>query len=130
MPGIRELKGRLKSIDATGQLAGAMKTVSSAKLSKVNRQYGDYKEYGKKCTEILSRLGGAISDVIPCGDKSAPVCYVVVASNRGLCGSFNSALLSFADSLMEDSDSRGESFVTVCCGKKAISYYNEHKREV
>ena len=42
MPGMRELKNHLRSVNTTGQLAGAMKTVSSAKFSRVNAVYAAY----------------------------------------------------------------------------------------
>ena len=68
MPGMRELKNHLRSVNTTGQLAGAMKTVSSAKFSRVNAVYAAYAKYGKNAD---LRGGGIFS-----GRMTAPLCVV------------------------------------------------------
>ena len=62
MPGMRELKNHLRSVNTTGQLAGAMKTVSSAKFSRVNAVYAAYAKYAAACDDIISSFGEALAD--------------------------------------------------------------------
>lgn len=126
MAGMRELKNRLKSIRATGQLAGAMKTVASAKFSKSNKILQNYTEYAGACGEVLKKFGSELESVLPCPDAEAPECLIVVTSNRGLCGSYNTALLAFADECFLSRRRDGKPFQIVTCGKMAQTYYEEH----
>lgn len=126
MPGMRELKKHLRSINTTSQLAGAMKTVSSAKYSRANKTYAGYLLYSRSCEEIISRFGSALSAVLPCTDPDAPECLVVITSNRGLCGGYNSSLLAFAEECISKIRQRGREYKIVTCGKMASAYFAEH----
>lgn len=125
MPGMRELKKHLRSINTTSQLAGAMKTVSSAKFSRVNKIYADYLLYSKSCEDIISRFASSLSSALPCPDPTAPECLVVVTSNRGLCGGYNSSLLSFAEECVGEVRKNGRECKIVTCGKIAKAYFEE-----
>lgn len=124
MAGLRELKKHLKSIKTTGQLAGAMKTVSTAKYSRINAVLRDYREYSAACDRLLSQCSFMLSK-----KESAMLCprmLVVIAGNRGLCGGFNSEVLScFSDQLMQTPDA-----LVVTVGKKAAEYCAEKGIEV
>lgn len=126
MPGMRELKNHLRSVNTTGQLAGAMKTVSSAKFSRVNAVYAAYAKYAAACDDIISSFGEALADALPCTSPDAPELVVVVASNRGLCGGFNSTLLAYADECFEEYKHSGHEYCVVACGKIAAAYFTEH----
>ena len=126
MPGMRELKNHLRSVNTTGQLAGAMKTVSSAKFSRVNAVYAAYAKYAAACDDIISSFGEALADALPCTSPDAPELVVVVASNRGLCGGFNSTLLAYADECFEEYKQSGREYRVVSCGKIAAAYFTEH----
>lgn len=125
MPSLRELKKRLKSITITKQLAGAMKTVAAAKLSQVNATLDGYRMYADECREMSKRFGTALSEVIPCVNPDAPVCYVVFAANRGLCGGYNIAVLEYADEILANSE---KPYILYSCGKTAISHYEGTSR--
>ena len=126
MPGMRELKKHLKSISNTAQLAGAMKTVSSAKFSRVNNYLSCYAKYAEACEEIINQFGKSLSEVLPCTNPDSPECFVVITSNRGLCGGYNSALLSFAEECFEEMRKKGREYKIVVCGKMASAYFSEH----
>ena len=130
MPGMRELKKHLKSINTTSQLAGAMKTVSSAKYSRVNKIYAGYLLYARSCEEIISRFGSSLVSALPCTDPDAPECLVVITSNRGLCGGYNSSLLAYAEECIGEVVQRGRAYKIVVCGKMASTYFAEHGVEL
>lgn len=122
MPSLRELKKHRRSIAVTEQLAGAMRTVSAAKLSQVSAALEGYRPYADSCATMLSRFGGAVSEAMPCIAPEAPVCYVIFSSNRGLCGGYNITLLEYADSVLKSEE---RPYRLIVCGKAAASYLAE-----
>lgn len=91
MATLNELKKRLRSIKTTGQLAGAMKTVSTAKYSKLSALLEQYRPYSREALKMLSAVG------VSCerdGEHSAKRLIVVISGNRGLCGGYNSEVLA------------------------------------
>lgn len=127
MAGQRELKKRLRSINTTGQLASAMKTVSSAKFSRANAALDKYRRYAESCQAVMSQFGPALSKAMPEPNREAPAYYVVAASNRGLCGGYNSNLLSFAEDVFRQTDG---AYRIVTIGRMAEAYYAEHGTEI
>ena len=91
----RELKRRLASIRTTGQLAGAMRTVASARYSRLSALSGPYAEYVKALESMCMRLGLTDDTGESCGE--VPECWVLVGADRGLCGAYNSELFSYFD---------------------------------
>ena len=89
MPTLRELKKRLNSIKTTEKISAAMKTVASAKLSKVSKVLESYRAYERASAMTLELFGDELSQALGQKNPDAPVCYVVMASNRGLCGGYN-----------------------------------------
>ncbi len=126
MAGMRELKNHLKSVNVTGQLAGAMKTVSSAKFSRVNAVNTAYLKYASVCDEIISVFGHDLANELPCASEDAPECVVVITANRGLCGGYNSLLLAYAEECLNEYDKAGKNYEIVACGKVAAAYFSEH----
>lgn len=124
MAGLRELKKHLKSVNMTGQLAGAMKTVSAAKFSRVNSVLSGYSEYAKSCENLMKEFGKNLSTALFSPNPDAPECFVVIASNRGLCGGYNAELLAFADEVLEKSK---DEHIIVTCGKMTSAHFSEKK---
>ncbi|MBQ2755148.1 MAG: F0F1 ATP synthase subunit gamma [Oscillospiraceae bacterium] len=122
MAGLRELRKHLKSIRSIGQLAGAMKTVATAKYSRINAAYSAYSEYAGECRRILERFGADLAfSGRPTLETPRPPCFVVLGGNRGLCGSYNIELMSlFAKTLAQHPDA-----LIVACGKIAVQYCRE-----
>ena len=96
MAGLQNLKKKLRSIRATGQLAGAMKTVSAAKYSKIGALNEAYAGYAQAARALRERFGRDLASAMPCGNPDAPDGYLVLSSNRGLCGGYNNELLAEA----------------------------------
>ncbi len=125
MAGLRELKKHLGSVKMTGQLAGAMKTVSAAKFSRVGGALERYAPYAAACRDLAERFGSALSAALPCVNPDAPVCLVILGSNRGLCGGYNAELLRFADAAVAELEAAGTAYRLVVCGKTAIAHFRD-----
>ncbi|WP_272150863.1 ATP synthase F1 subunit gamma [Tenacibaculum aiptasiae] len=97
MANLKEIRNRITSIKSTMQITSAMKMVSAAKLKKAQDAITAMRPYSSKLTELLQSLsatldsdaGGAYSTQ----REVNKVLLVVVTSNRGLCGGFNSSIV-------------------------------------
>ena len=96
MANLKEIRNRITSIKSTMQITSAMKMVSAAKLKKAQDAIVAMRPYSSKLTELLQNLSATL-DGDSGGEYSSErevhkVLLVVVTSNRGLCGGFNSSI--------------------------------------
>ena len=127
MPSLKEIKGRIGSVQSTLKITSAMKLVASAKLRKAQQTIEGMRPYELKLQEILARLmeqGGAAAAVSGAfsrvesrgdGEETAPaapqrIALVAFASNSSLCGAFNANVIRLA---LETLKSYGDADVTV-----------------
>lgn len=98
MPTIKELRLRIKSLQNTSKITSAMKMVSAARLRRAQDAFNRNKPYAEKMQELLEQVTASFQDLdhplMKVRDQKR-VRYIVVASDRGLCGSFNNNLLKF-----------------------------------
>ncbi len=121
MPAIQVLKKKLRGIQSTQKISKAMKTISSIKISQLTTVYNNYNEYGNQCEKLYEEYKTDLLGALPPMNENAPVCYIVIASNKGLCGGFNSDLLKFAH---EEIDKSEKEHILIAVGKQAITYCN------
>jgi F-type H+-transporting ATPase subunit gamma len=126
MPAIQVLKKKLRGIQSTKKISKAMKTISSIKISQLTTVYNNYNEYGIQCEKLYEEYKSDLLAALPPMNENAPVCYIVIASNKGLCGGFNSDLLKFANEEIENST---KEYTLIACGKQAITYFNNKHKE-
>lgn len=91
---LKEVRLRIKSIQSTQQITKAMKLVAAAKLKKAQDAITGMRPYAQKLNEMLSNIVSAVSadELDITYGKARPVrqaLLVVITSNRGLCGAFN-----------------------------------------
>ena len=97
MANLKEIRNRITSIGSTMQITSAMKMVSAAKLKKAQDAITAMRPYSSKLTELLQNLSATL-DSDAGGDYStqrevSKALIVVITSNRGLCGGFNSSVI-------------------------------------
>ncbi len=96
MANLKEIRNRITSIKSTMQITSAMKMVSAAKLKKAQDAIIAMRPYSSKLTELLQNLSatldGDTGGVYSKQREVSKVLLVVVTSNRGLCGGFNSSI--------------------------------------
>lgn len=124
MATLQELKKKLRGIRSTEKLTKAMKTVSGAKHSKLNRLFGSYSNYADNCISLYKSYESEINGYLPEASASAPSALFVFSSNKGMCGGFNAEIFSFA---LEKIKELPESTLIFPCGKKAIAFFTERK---
>ena len=128
MPNLHDIERRINSVTSTKQITRTMEMVAAAKIRKATER-------------SLSALpwACAISDMLVSTAKYAPIesepllqvhdevkraLIVVVTSDRGLAGGFNSNVLRAADKLIKEKERQGIEVEVVACGKKAIGFFN------
>ncbi len=97
---LKEVRNRIKSVQSTQQITKAMKMVSAAKLRRAQDAITQMRPYAKKLQEMLSNIvsntesdrGMELANVRPIEN----VLIIVVTSDRGLCGGYNSNLIKLA----------------------------------
>lgn len=137
MASLKEIRERRASVASTRQITSAMKMVSAAKLKKAQDAILRFRPYADKLKEILASVGDSLKD-----DDNNPyaqqrdkerILLVLVTSNRGLCGAFNSnaikasihrALTKYSSQMM----ARQVDFLTI--GKKGNDFLRKKGYEV
>ena len=96
MSGLKEIKNRITSVSSTIQITSAMKMVSAAKLKKAQDAITMMRPFAKKMQQVLQNvsatLEGETGGAFIQQREVKKVLLVVISSNRGLCGGFNSAV--------------------------------------
>ena len=130
MANLKELRVRITSIGSTMKITSAMKMVSAAKLKKAQDAIVQMRPYASKLTEILQKASSTLDSsenaygVVRDTNRTR---VVVITSNRGLCGAFNSSVVKKAKALMADSN---DDFSIVAIGKKAGDAFKDDSRLV
>lgn len=94
MANLKEIRERKVTVASTMQITSAMKMVSAAKLKKAQDAIVQFRPYAEKLTEILASVGDSMKDdednVYAVQREKERILLVLITSNRGLCGAFNS----------------------------------------
>ncbi|MEA3448594.1 MAG: ATP synthase F1 subunit gamma [Bacteroidota bacterium] len=122
MANLKDIRTRIKSVKSTRQITSAMKMVSAAKLRKAQNRVEQLRPYAEKLQQILSHVSKSMSgnkDFIFIKERPVKkVLMVIITSNKGLCGSFNSKVIKQSLAFIKEkySDTEIEVFTI---GKKA-----------
>ncbi len=122
MAGIKELRLRIKALKNSSKITAAMKMVSAAKLKKAQDAHSRSKPYAESMDEMLSRVLASVD--VPEHPLAQPrevhkIRYMVVSSDRGLCGGFNNNL--FKNFLRRPSDDHPVEVLGV--GRRAHDFF-------
>jgi len=126
MATLREIKTRIKAVQNTQKITKAMKMVSASKLRKVQNRMLDLRPYADKMQEVLMSLAsGADRESHPllAFRPRKTVEVVVVTSDRGLCGAFNTNILKAAQKSIDGFKNEGFEVSISTIGKKARDYF-------
>ncbi|MHB8808531.1 MAG: ATP synthase F1 subunit gamma [Desulfobulbaceae bacterium] len=128
MPGLKDVKSKIQGVKKTSQITKAMNMVASAKLRGAQDKMERFRPYSQKFAAAMSNLsGGMEGGNLPLMEVRdvQKVEIVIVTSDRGLCGSFNSNIISTADRMRKSLESSGKKVSLVCVGKKAHQYFRK-----
>jgi F-type H+-transporting ATPase subunit gamma len=136
MANLKEVRIRIASVSSTQQITKAMKMVSAAKLKRATNAIIQLRPYANKLREILKNLSSSLEDGISVYTQEREVknvLLVVVTSNRGLAGAFNTNAIKTANNLIADKYAafqKSGNLHIVAIGKKAQDYYEKRNYNV
>ena len=125
MPSLKDIKRRIKSVKNTQQITKAMKMVAAAKLKRAHDDILAARPYAQKMLDIINSLSSRVRpDAHPLLSKrgGGRVELVIVTSDRGLCGGFNSNIIRTSEGFIrKNTDNTGITLNLI--GKKAKDYF-------
>ena len=132
MPSLDDLRKRITSVKSTQKITKAMKMVAAAKLRKAQENAEKGRPYSEKMNNIILNLSAGVSDpqsapklLVGTGKEDVHLC-VVLTSDRGLCGGFNSNIIKKAKNYFEKIRKEGKSLKIITVGSKG---YDQLKRQ-
>ncbi|MTI20144.1 ATP synthase F1 subunit gamma, partial [Fulvivirga sp. RKSG066] len=137
MANLKEVKSRIQSVTSTQQITKAMKMVAAAKLRRAQDNITQMRPYAQKLAGMLQNLSGQ-SDNGEGGDYSEvravnKVLLIVVTSDKGLCGAFNSNVFKTANRTIKEkyqSQFNNGKVDILPVGKKALDYFTKRDYSV
>ena len=135
MATLKDIQRRIASVKNTQTITKAMQMVSAAKLRRAQDNIEKARPYAEKTRELVLELGqGMSSDDHPFfkrSDEAQRLGAIVVASDKGLCGSFNNNLIFRAAKDLQKLEKQGvESYQLITVGKKARDYFVKRNYDI
>lgn len=131
MPSLKEVKSRITSVISTQQITKAMKMVAAAKLRKSQDRITQMRPYAQKLSYLFQNLSAAGQDAQTWYNQQREenkILIVVISSDRGLCGAFNSNIMKAAIRLANEkyATQSAKGNVTILpLGKKAFEFFGK-----
>jgi len=130
---LKEVRNRIKSVQSTQQITKAMKMVSAAKLRRAQDAITQMRPYAQKLQEMLSNIvsnsDGEVSMALAAERPVEKVLIIVVTSDRGLCGGYNSNLIKLSKQIIKDkyaAQAAKGNVQILPIGKKAYEHFNKN----
>ncbi|MFL2886443.1 MAG: F0F1 ATP synthase subunit gamma [Candidatus Pelagibacter sp.] len=131
MPSLDDLKKRISSVKSTQKITKAMKMVAASKLRRAQENAEKGRPYSDKMNNIILNLSNSISDkenspklLAGSGEDKVHLC-VVMTSDRGLCGGFNTNIIKKAKTYFQKIIDDGKTLKIITVGSKG---YDQLKR--
>jgi F-type H+-transporting ATPase subunit gamma len=132
MPTLIDLRRRIRSVQNSEQITQAMKTVSTAKFRKAQRTVQETRPFWHLFPELMNRLAywaaaGSHPLLLRRDEKKIEV--IVITSDKGLAGAYNSNLLAAAEAFIREKE-KTAGVRLVLIGKKAANYFRKHPHPI
>ena len=128
MAGSKEIRSKIKSVENTRKITKAMEMVAASKMRKAQDRMRAARPYAEKIRNIAAHLASANSEykhpfLVPHGELKN-VGFIVVTSDKGLCGGLNTNLLRQVLGRMRDNETRKVGIEATAIGNKGFSFMN------
>jgi F-type H+-transporting ATPase subunit gamma len=124
MPSLKDLRVRINSVKSTQKITSAMKMVAAAKLRRAQEQAEAARPYAERMERVLGSLASSFAGqegapgLLAGNGKDQVYLVVVMTSDRGLCGGFNSSIVRGARRLIRELQAGGKQVKILCVGRK------------
>ena len=133
MSGAKEIRGKIKSIKNTQKITKAMEMVAASKMRKAQDRMTASRPYAEKMRNVIAHLSQAHAEIkhpYMVEREIKRVGYIVVTSDRGLCGGLNVNLFKKTINDMKAHDDNGVEIDVVPVGKKAVEFFKRNPGNV
>ncbi|MCK5237850.1 MAG: ATP synthase F1 subunit gamma [Deltaproteobacteria bacterium] len=131
MATLKDIQRRIKSVKNTQQITKAMKMVSAAKLRRAQEEIVAARPYADKISDIVASLSENVKHVthpLLNKGKTGKVELIILTSDRGLCGGFNSNILRAAERFINENPELEVSVNTI--GRRSVDYFKRRTYNV
>ena len=133
MPTLKDIRRRIDSVGKTQQITRAMRMVAGAKLRRSQQAIEAARPYADRMRDTLSEVARAQKDaahpLLAAREEVRTVEFVVVSSDRGLCGAFNASVVKHSDPLVAASLDAGREVTITTAGRKVRDHYKRRQAE-
>jgi F-type H+-transporting ATPase subunit gamma len=136
MPSLKEVKSRISTVMSTQQITKAMKMVAAAKLRRSQDRILQMRPFAQKLNYLLKNLSSASADGLDWYNavrEEKKILVVVITSDRGLCGGFNSSVTKLTNRLISETygaQAKAGNVTVLPIGKKGAEYFGKRNVKV
>ena len=123
----KEIRGKIKSVENTKKITKAMEMVAASKMRKAQERMRAARPYSEKIRQVAGNLGKANPEYVhPFMEinQSRGVGYIVVTTDKGLCGGLNTNVLRMLTHKLRDAQTAGMTAQAVAIGNKGLGFLN------
>ena len=123
----KEIRGKIKSVENTRKITKAMEMVAASKMRKAQERMRAARPYSEKVRQIAANLGKAHPDYVHAfmqTNESKAEGFIVVTTDKGLCGGMNTNILRAVTTKLKDNQSAGVKSIAVAVGNKGLGFLN------
>lgn len=126
MPNLHDIERRIGSVTSTKQITRTMEMVAAAKIRRATSRMDQSIPWASALSEALQRTAQSAPEALEAlssrHDEVKRVALVIMTSDRGLAGGFNSTILRYAEGIIRDNKRNGIETDVISCGKKGHGY--------
>ena len=123
----KEIRGKIKSVENTRKITKAMEMVAASKMRKAQERMRAARPYSDKIRNIAANLSQAHPDYTHAfmqTNESKVVGFIVVSTDKGLCGGMNTNVLRAVTGKLKDAQAAGQTAQAVAIGNKGLGFLN------
>ncbi|MCG8396407.1 F0F1 ATP synthase subunit gamma [Bacillus atrophaeus] len=128
MASLRDIKSRITSTKKTSQITKAMQMVSAAKLNRAENNAKSFVPYMDKIQEVVSNVGqgsGSVNHPMLVSREVKRTAYLVITSDRGLAGAFNSSVLRNAYQAIQERHQSKDEYTVIVIGRVGRDFFKK-----
>jgi len=126
MPGSKEIRTKIKSVQNTRKITKAMEMVAASKMRKAQDRMRAARPYGEKIRNVAAHISHAKPEYrhpfLVERDTVKKVGIIIITTDKGLCGGLNTNIQRLALNKIKEWEAEGESFEVCCIGNKGLGF--------
>ena len=126
MPGSKEIRNKIKSVQNTRKITKAMEMVAASKMRKAQDRMRAARPYGEKIRNVAAHISHANPEYqhhfLMDRDDVKKTGIVIITTDKGLCGGLNTNVQRLAVNRMKEWEAQGEQFEVCCIGNKGLGF--------